>query len=719
MANKTFNVQQAIKDGYTPEEIRAFLKENPNVNAPGFSVDNKPVDGLLGSLINPFINVGKNVLGAGYEAIRGGATALAPLVGVKGENQYSLYVDPKTGEAKQNPFLTEQQLSAYDSGATGLENIGRQAVTANSGLQRGVKDSAQVASYAVPFGKGGNLLSKALLPGAAVGLTQGLSQDDVTARGVAMSTAGGAIGGGLLHGAGILGSKAGGKLVGAGEKLLDKSAANFMKASPGVFEKASEHFNINKSFQKYFKPGDKIDDLIGAIGTKNEGKISSLLGESEAIIDKTIKNSGDDIIATADDLIKPLTKKLEKLSKVAGNENKVNELNKFIAEVKKLYPKGLTSKKLLEVKRIYDEQFGKSVVNDTTGAVIRDSQKSLANTSRGILKDTFGSIKNALDNESELITMRPIFSKARAVAETTGLKQPGGIGLLDMILGLGGAATGNPLAGAGLIAGRKILQSPQALGVMGKAAQKVGGASLPASTSNVLNQILSQGAARGGAAATNSVFGGTEQLPVNQSQNQNYPTDQVAPPVTTTQDTITQQPDVTQQSKYTLEQLGQMYNNATMAGDTKAADRIKEMYVMQKDVESLSGGGKKTDKQISEDAVQKLAKEATTLLASGIKTGMVAGPLEQQKARLGMADQKTLDFNTMIGGLKATIAKARAGTSFTPNEEKLLNTYVPVVGDSKQQLETKLRLLQTDQGKTAIQVLMNPVVTTQQQDQSL
>ena len=43
-----------------------------------------------------------------------------------------------------------------------------------------------------------------------------------------------------------------------------------------------------------------------------------------------------------------------------------------------------------------------------------------------------------------------------------------------------------------------------------------------------------------------------------------------------------------------------------------------------------------------------------------------------------------------LAQIKATIAKARAGTSFTPNEEKLLNKYSPSEGDSEQVLRTKL-----------------------------
>ena len=83
-------------------------------------------------------------------------------------------------------------------------------------------DAARVAlelgSFAIPFGKGAGLLSKAILPGAGVGLARGLSQEQKTPESVLASTAvGGATAGivnplldkvlGIGKGASTLGSK--------------------------------------------------------------------------------------------------------------------------------------------------------------------------------------------------------------------------------------------------------------------------------------------------------------------------------------------------------------------------------------------------------------------------------------------------------------------------------------------------------------------------------
>lgn len=100
---------------------------------------------------------------------------------------------------------------------------------------------------------------------------------------------------------------------------------------------------------------------------------------------------------------------------------------------------------------------------------------------------------------------------------------------------------------------------------------------------------------------------------------------------------------------------------------------------------------KVTEAESAKQNVIKLAQSALQdLQTKQIKTGLIAGPLEQKKAIFGKGDEPTLAFQNKIAQMKAAIAKARAGTSFTPNEEKLLNKYAPTDSDSLQQLNVKL-----------------------------
>lgn len=127
-----------------------------------------------------------------------------------------------------------------------------------------------------------------------------------------------------------------------------------------------------------------------------------------------------------------------------------------------------------------------------------------------------------------------------------------------------------------------------------------------------------------------------------------------------------------------------------------------------------------TEAQQAREDAGGLVTDAKNLLKTkpNIKTGFIAGPAEQIKAKFNKADQDTLTFNTMVSSLMASIAKARAGTSFTPNEEAMLKKYAPAIGDSLQELNTKLDMLDKyvfNKGKKtteAVPVVNQPVSAT-------
>jgi hypothetical protein len=103
---------------------------------------------------------------------------------------------------------------------------------------------------------------------------------------------------------------------------------------------------------------------------------------------------------------------------------------------------------------------------------------------------------------------------------------------------------------------------------------------------------------------------------------------------------------------------------------------------------------KKTEAQRARDEASQLTDTALKQLEGGsIRTGIVGTKVEGVKRLLGKADPETLNFNVTVDSLKAAIAKARAGTSFTPNEERLLNKYAPTSGDTGQVLKSKLQAL--------------------------
>lgn len=74
--------------------------------------------------------------------------------------------------------------------------------------------------------------------------------------------------------------------------------------------------------------------------------------------------------------------------------------------------------------------------------------------------------------------------------------------------------------------------------------------------------------------------------------------------------------------------------------------------------------------------------------------GLVGGSTRQflfKEFSVGSIEEQNL--RNAIGNVRATLAKARGGTSFTANEEKLLNTYTPGINESADSLRSKLNSL--------------------------
>lgn len=143
------------------------------------------------------------------------------------------------------------------------------------------------------------------------------------------------------------------------------------------------------------------------------------------------------------------------------------------------------------------------------------------------------------------------------------------------------------------------------------------------------------------------------------------------------------------------------YSRENLLGDIQRDPGNAEKYIAYYSaLDKIFGSApakpiKKTETQRARDEASQLTDQALQQLQrGGVQTGPIAAPLENFKSVFNAGDQPTIDFNVTIDSLKAAIAKARAGTSFTPNEEALLNRYAPKSGDSQQQLMTKLSNLQ-------------------------
>lgn len=74
--------------------------------------------------------------------------------------------------------------------------------------------------------------------------------------------------------------------------------------------------------------------------------------------------------------------------------------------------------------------------------------------------------------------------------------------------------------------------------------------------------------------------------------------------------------------------------------------------------------------------------------------GLYKGSIMQFLAKnFGQGSKEEQDLRNIIGNITGTLAKARGGTSFTANEQALLETYTPTINDSPVVLKSKLNSL--------------------------
>lgn len=316
------------------------------------------------------------------------------------------------------PQTTRQYKAAFsmfDKNKSDEEKLKAFQQTQDKGEQ--AKMFAELASFLVPFGKGANLVTRALLPGAGMGALRGMSKDDASVGSVLTDATTGAATAGILD-----------KVLGVGGAVKDavvkKAQQSFTRATPSMWQKAVEEhgIDVNKLASKYIPKGVKnLDDLVGAVEQRGrEGIIGQYLDDAERLIQQTARGAGKGIKIYGDDVIKQLQKERSSLAQTLGNESKIKALDNIIKEATKKYSKGMSAEQALSILRSANKKFGKSIVETSGDAVATAAQKIEANTLRNILKKQFPAIKNALDTQSELLTLRPLLNRARSVAGTMG-----------------------------------------------------------------------------------------------------------------------------------------------------------------------------------------------------------------------------------------------------------------------------------------------------------
>lgn len=546
---------------------------------------------------------------------------------------YELFRAGKQALGDKNAYVNQQSGQVVENPFLSRQRL--QSITQNPAAEV-ARNTAGIASYAVPYGKTipgvAPFLSKAVLPGALQGGLFASSKEGATTEDVGGATVGGGLFGGALYGLGKL--LGGFKGAGAG---LRKTVLNPYEAAgnaPYAPAKMDEMTALANELKLSGGSNSQWGQLNKAWDITSQQVKDQLKGQkTQALFKTAVKDFEDTLIKSNVPTSDPAFAK---------------ESTLLLERLKGIFKSGSAS-----VEDIYNFK------SELRGELSKIFDKANPNIKEKLKENLFQSLKTTLDD---------LVPEVRALNEREAQ-------MFDLAKGL--AKNAGPAERFGI----PIPKEPFQWGAdsLGRLFGKIGGGE--GVVSNIQKSPLTIPAGR---EVLRNLVG--QQGP--QTQQPTIPTPPSGIP---TMDTQTQGQGG--EWKITSSQLQRILLSPNVSDKDKA--QFKYIYETQ---QAQGEGGKQTDAQRAADQVTQLTNTALNQLPI-IKDKVGLGGIGLRTAgfmsAFNKADQDVLNFTNSIYQIKASIAKARAGTSFTPNEERLLNMYTPNEGDSYQSLVTKLNGLST------------------------
>lgn len=311
--------------------------------------------------------------------------------------------DEETIRSVKNPFLSQSEIA--------------------NPLKTTARSLAGIGSYAVPFGGGANLATRALLPGAAAGGLGSFSQAENATAG---EVAGGALTGGLTAGVldkllrGGIGGKAAKGLEEAGSKV--RSGVSPIKVKAGVGGAATER-EIQKALdtvgirgnaaQKYEQllpkvqeVGDDIERLMmspsktgGTMGDKPV-KLNTILGDFDKNLKSTIRSS--------------------ELSKKQVRQEVNSYVSQLMGDAGLNQGETIALRDLFGIKRMVNEDYG-GVAQKLANGVPLSTKEKIISVARGTFDDVISAtspeLKELTKLQSNLYAAAPSLESARRISE--------------------------------------------------------------------------------------------------------------------------------------------------------------------------------------------------------------------------------------------------------------------------------------------------------------
>lgn len=741
---KYFNVEKAIAAGVPREQIDAFIKQNklvakpftepaaqPQAPAPTAqpmqpdvmsqpSFNERIGQGAINigkSIAAPFVRTGKNIAGGLMQAPL--ALRAADLANVVNDpNKSDEEKDNALKELRRVNQLNKLMAPFAESGkATDSYKQDAGQVLSDPRVTKQVKDSVNVASYAVPFGKGANVLTKAVLPGAVVGGMQGASKDDATAASIVGDAAIGGILGGVTYGAtkipGMLKSLGKGTQQ-TGDKLV-QSQMNIPRSTATGLKLPETMSALNRyGYSKVDKIVGGADDVIRTIDDTVQTTVSKAKPVNLDGFTETVKNIVDDpSIATGKDekILKFVDKLIQKLTNGGKGSSirfeadpgstleVIRTLQKKAADVAKgKLPAAITDEEraLKQAYRLISDELEQRLYSVAGADKIVPSEIPKLVESLRIFSPELAKDAAKVTTVSELRSLMAPFVRGKIAAETTELGRNLATETMGGSLKGVGKLVQNPLniiamplgsdtvnAGVGNImgkAGRVLQSSPQ----------------LPQQISNVSASVASRlpslvepnNAVNNPAQSSQGNSGTPEQYQQGDNGQDQFNHGRTIDQLTTD---VNQDPkDVKGSTGYSYNELVKAYSNAMMEGDSKLANRIKPLMELEKD--ELPSSSKKTP---STSTLQMQGKAKSGIQAADVIQGLLdSDPNLSTIATVPMVDlfkgSNRKLYEAAVSSLTDAIGGLRTGATVSKDQQIFYKNMLPKPGDSPAVIKQKL-----------------------------
>lgn len=586
---------------------------------------------------------------------------------------------------KAGDFLIPQTMDRYRKAFQTFDpNVSKEQKIKNYEELKSAKSNAkgalELGSYVVPAGKGiGGIMKAGSMMGAMRGASEG---EDFDSNAILGGAVGGAALGGIAGGVGKV-------LGGMRNKISQSAVQNLGKGTPTMWQKAAEQHGVdlNEIIRKYFPKGADYDKVLGGISDRSKGgMLGDLIKSAEAEIQATAKAAGTNVRIIPTDLIAALKVEAQNIGRELGGGSRKAAIDKIIKETAKKYNKGITVNQAIKTLRYANEKFGKNIVEVNAGdAVATAAQKLEGNTLRSVLKSMFPNIAKALDTQSEVYTLRPVLSRARAILNTEGSAiragQMANVNLLNPLSwgNIVDVAMQNPKTaskwmkseGLGSVSDAMTKGSAVVGSVIGS---KVGSALTPKESQNVSDTVNS----------------GTDPYQNEQGQgNLNH------------DNSLPQNPQaISIGTEYRTGQSPEYWNTQYQKAmsqnpiDETTANYADDQY--KKEV--AYQGSKPESKKMSSAAAKDLSRNQTA--SSDIKRFeeiINEDPMAIAKAAIP-GSPGAREYRALWGAIIDTIGTNRTGAAYTADQREDYANIMPVFGDSAKTIKAKLAKIKAEIG---------------------